>query len=57
MLAETQEDKEARWKKDWDNQLAGARSGNPYAGMCDHCMGKHKPPRNNECPHPKFERK
>jgi len=27
----------------WPSVLKGAALGNPYATLCQHCMGRHKP--------------
>lgn len=56
MANETQAQKEARWEREWKNALHGAKLGNPYATLCDHCCERHKPPRDTECPRPKFKR-
>jgi hypothetical protein len=37
-------------QRDWERDLAGAAKGNPFATLCDHCMGRHPPPRNAACP-------
>lgn len=37
--------------REWQNALAGARAGNPFATLCDHCMGRHPPPRHALCRH------
>lgn len=50
-MAETQEAKQARWGQEWEKAVAWAKTGNPYATLCMHCYGRHKPPRDNECPH------
>ena len=34
---------------DWPKHLAGAREGNPWAMLCDHCYGRHLPPRGVIC--------
>jgi hypothetical protein len=49
-VAETDEQKIARWSREDENERHGAASGNPCAYLCDHCYGKHKAPRNKECP-------
>lgn len=36
--------------RQWQNRLAGARQGNPYATLCSHCMGRHAPPFDHLCP-------
>lgn len=51
MPTETQEQKQARWDADWKNAVYGASTGNPFATLCDHCHGRHKPPRDHECPY------
>lgn len=51
MSAETQEEKQARWDREWKNALYGASTGNPFATLCEHCYGRHRPPRDKECPH------
>ena len=38
-------------RRDWEKHLAGARQGNPYATLCQHCFGRHSPPHNELCPH------
>lgn len=54
---ETQAEKEARWKRQDENQRYGMRMGNPMASLCLHCYGRHWSPKDDECPHPKFVRK
>lgn len=34
----------------WPNAIKGAESGNPYATLCQHCYGRHMPPRDDLCP-------
>lgn len=41
----------AEQKRTWPAQLAGAKQGNPYAGLCLHCYGRHAPPNDAICPH------
>jgi hypothetical protein len=36
---------------DWPNHLYGAKTGNPFATLCDHCYGRHSPPKDEICPH------
>jgi len=55
-VAETQEAKEARWKREDENTRVGMRSGNPLASLCFHCYGRHWAPTGDECPRPKYER-
>lgn len=50
-MAETQEEKVARWSKDDEFRSKLAATGNPFATLCDHCYGRHKAPRDKECPH------
>lgn len=50
MVGETDAQRQARWDADWQNALFGAKLGNPYATMCQRCCGRHKPPRDKECP-------
>jgi len=50
-MAETQAEKEKRWDREWTIALAGAKTGNPFATLCQHCYGRHRPPRDKECPH------
>lgn len=57
MAAETQVEKEARWKREDENARYGASTGNPYATLCMHCYGRHWSPKDKECPHPKLEQK
>lgn len=40
----------AQQRREWEVDLAGARSGNPYATLCSGCMSRHSPPRNDHCP-------
>ena len=56
-MPETQAEKETRWKREDESARYGASTGNPFATLCQHCYGRHWSPRDNECPHPKFERK
>jgi len=35
---------------DWKRQLEGAKTGNPYATLCQHCYGRHAPPFDELCP-------
>ena len=53
---ETQADKEARWKRDDEHSRVGASKGNPYATLCFHCYGRHRAPKDNECPYTKFDK-
>jgi hypothetical protein len=48
-MSETQAEKEARWEREWKAALHGGSQGNPFATLCDHCYGRHKPPRDKEC--------
>lgn len=36
---------------DWPKHLAGAKMGNPFATLCKHCFGRHRPPNDEICPH------
>jgi hypothetical protein len=40
----------ARQQREWANDLRGAATGNPYATLCNTCMGRHAPPRHERCP-------
>lgn len=35
---------------EWENALKFGK-GSPYATLCMHCYGRHKPPRDQICPH------
>lgn len=37
-------------KRDWPKMLAGARQGNPWATLCEHCYRRHAPPNDDLCP-------
>lgn len=50
-MPETQAEKEARWKRQDETALYGAETGNPYATLCLNCYGRHRSPKDNECPH------
>ncbi len=54
---ETQAEKSARWKREDELSAYGAKTGNPFATLCDNCMGRHWSPKDKECPHPKYIRK
>lgn len=41
----------ARQIKSWPEIFKGAEQGNPFATLCDHCYGRHAPPRGILCPH------
>jgi hypothetical protein len=41
----------AQQERDWPKHLAGAKQGNPFATLCQHCYGRHAPPRDDICPH------
>jgi hypothetical protein len=56
-VKETQAEKEARWKREDETARKMGAVGNPFATLCQNCYGRHRSPRDNECPHPKFERK
>lgn len=50
-MAERYEAILAKQKMDWPKHLEGSRKyGNPFATLCDHCYGRHEPPRNEICP-------
>ena len=34
----------------WPRHLEAAKRGNPFATLCDHCYGRHAPPRDEICP-------
>lgn len=51
MRNETQEQKEARWKRQDEIMREGMKTGNPYASLCLHCYGRHWSPKDDECPH------
>lgn len=53
---ETQAEKEARWTAQDESMKVGAKTGNPFATLCNNCMGRHWSPKDRECPHPKFVR-
>ena len=55
-MPETQDEKEARWKREDEVAQQGAKTGNPYAPLCLHCYGRHQSPRDKECPHPQYHR-
>lgn len=40
----------AAQQREWPQHLKGAEMGNPFATLCDHCCGRHPPPRNTICP-------
>lgn len=42
-------------ERDWPKVMVGARQGNPYATMCLHCHGRHRPPHNELCPNQSLE--
>lgn len=46
----------AQQRADWPKHLAGAAQGNPFATLCQHCYGRHAPPRDEICPHPEPRR-
>lgn len=50
-MIETQAEKEARWKREDEIARDGAKTGNPFATLCEHCYGRHRAPRDAECPH------
>lgn len=41
----------AQQKLNWPKQIAGAKTGNPFATLCQHCFGRHFPPLDEICPH------
>lgn len=55
-MPETQTEKETRWKREDENARYGAKLGNPYATLCQNCYGRHRSPRDDECPNPKHVR-
>jgi cytochrome c2 len=40
----------AAQKREWPTHLEGAKQGNPYATLCEHCHFRHAPPRDDLCP-------
>lgn len=40
----------ARQQQEWPARVLGAKAGNPYATLCQHCFGRHVPPRDEICP-------
>jgi hypothetical protein len=36
--------------ENWPRALAAGKQGNPYATLCMHCYGRHKPPMDEICP-------
>lgn len=40
----------AQQRSAWPKHLAGAKDGNPFATLCQHCCGRHIPPRDDICP-------
>lgn len=40
----------ARQEVDWPIHIAGAKRGNPFATLCSHCYGRHRPPKDVLCP-------
>ncbi len=55
-MAETQEAKEERWRAEDRIAQEGAKSGNAFATLCTNCYGRHRAPRDKECPYPQFVR-
>ena len=53
---ETQADKEARWRREDETHTSGARTGNPFATLCTNCYGRHRSPRDYECPYPALKK-
>ena len=41
----------AEQQRSWPRHIAGARQGNPWATLCQHCYGRHPPPRDEICPY------
>jgi hypothetical protein len=40
-----------RWQEEnWPRCLAEAKKGSPFATLCYHCWGRHKPPMDGICP-------
>lgn len=35
----------------WDRAAEEGRKGNPWATLCLHCYGRHRPPHDEICPH------
>ena len=50
-LSAAQKHEWLKQERDWPLILKGAQGGNPYATLCQHCFGRHEPPRDNICPH------
>lgn len=39
-----------RQQADWPRLVNLGSEGNPFATLCDHCCGRHKPPMDEICP-------
>jgi hypothetical protein len=42
---------QAQQERDWPIHIAGGRHGNPFATLCQHCYGRHRPPLDEICPY------
>ncbi|MCP4619952.1 MAG: hypothetical protein GY844_26380 [Bradyrhizobium sp.] len=51
MITDSTEAARERQQREWQRDLEGAATGNPYATLCYGCMGRHRPPRNELCPY------
>ena len=40
-----------RQEEGWPLAVAEGKKGNPFATLCMHCYGRHKPPMDEICPH------
>lgn len=40
----------AQQEKDWPWWVELGKEGNPFATLCRHCYGRHRPPLNEICP-------
>lgn len=41
--------------RDWASYLKSGKDGNPWATLCQHCYGRHAPPRDDICPAPDLQ--
>jgi hypothetical protein len=51
VITDSTEAARERQQREWQRDLEGAATGNPYATLCYGCMGRHRPPRNELCPY------
>lgn len=35
----------------WPRAVQAGKEGNPFATLCQHCYGRHKPPHDEICPY------